>query len=240
MFEKTFIASQRGANVKWTLATLPLAVLAHAAALGAVTLGQIWAVAELSEPPLLVSFYQAAPPPPPPPRLKTAAAPKVVQPVAQQQVVQPPAVPEKLPEASTGDENDEVDGGVDDGGENGVVGSLWTGQNWGPGVLSGRPSEPDGVPIRIGGEVVPPEPISRPQPLYPDVARKARVIGVVIVEAIIDKQGNVTDAQVLRGLPMGLSEAATTAILKWKYRPATLNGRPVAVYLTVTVNFTLQ
>jgi periplasmic protein TonB len=238
MFEKTFIASQRGVNVKRTLVTLPLAVLAHAAALGAVTLGQIWAVAELSEPPLQVSFYQAAPPSPPPPPPPVQQKQKVVQPVAQQQVVQPVVVPEKLPEASTSNENDGVDGGVDGGGKNGVVDSLGTGQNWGPGVLSDK--QPDDVPIRIGGEVVPPEPISRPQPLYPDIARKAHVTGVAIVEAIIDKQGNVTDARVLRGLPMGLSEAATNAILRWKYRPATLNGRPVVVYLTVTVNFTLQ
>ena len=64
--------------------------------------------------------------------------------------------------------------------------------------------------------------------------------GMVIIEAIIDKQGNVTDARVLRGLPMGISEAAAAAIQRWKYKPAMLNGRPVSVYLTVTVTFTLQ
>ncbi len=237
MFEKSFIAPQRGANAKWTLVTLPLAVLAHAAALGAVTLGQIWAIAELSEPPLQVVFVQWAPPPPPPP----PGPPRVALSVAPQPVVQPPAVPEKLPEKATGPENTGVEGsieGVDDGGGRVGVPGIPGGVGTGPGVLSDR--QPDDVPIRIGGEVVPPEPISRPQPLYPDIARKARVTGVVIVEAIIDKQGNVTDARVLRGLPMGLSEAATNAILRWKYRPATLNGRPVAVYLTVTVNFTLQ
>jgi periplasmic protein TonB len=98
----------------------------------------------------------------------------------------------------------------------------------------------DEAPIRIGGEVVPPELINRVQPVYPEIARKARVQGVVIVEAIIDKQGNVTDCRILRGLPMGISEAAVAAIQRWKYRPATLNARPVAVYLTVTVTFTLQ
>jgi protein TonB len=160
--------------------------------------------------------------------------------VAPQPVVQPPTVPERLPEKATGPENTGVEGsieGVDNGGGTVGVPGIPGGVGTGPGVFS---DEPPDVPIRIGGEVVPPEPISRPQPLYPDIARKARVTGVVIVEAIIDKQGNVTDARVLRGLPMGLSEAATNAILRWKYRPATLNGRPVAVYLTVTVNFTLQ
>jgi protein TonB len=63
---------------------------------------------------------------------------------------------------------------------------------------------------------------------------------VVILEAIIDKQGSVTDVRVLRGLPMGVSEAAMDAIRKWKYKAATLNGRAVAVYLTVTVTFQLN
>jgi protein TonB len=105
------------------------------------------------------------------------------------------------------------------------------------GVPGGVVDEP---PIRIGGEVVPPELVTKVQPVYPEIARKARVQGVVIVEAIIDKQGNVVEGRILRGLPMGVSEAAMAAIHRWKYRPAMLNGRPVSVYLTVTVTFTLQ
>jgi TonB family protein len=60
-----------------------------------------------------------------------------------------------------------------------------------------------------------------------------------VIEAIIDKQGSVTDSRV-SCLPMGVSEAAVAAIGRWKYKPAMPNGRPVAVYLTVTVTFTLQ
>ena len=56
----------------------------------------------------------------------------------------------------------------------------------------------------------------------------------------IDEQGNVTDVSVLKGLPMGLSEAAVEAVKQWKYKPATLNGKPVAVYFNLTVNFQLQ
>ena len=59
-------------------------------------------------------------------------------------------------------------------------------------------------------------------------------------EAIIDKEGDVVDARILRPLGLGCSEAALEAIRAWKYRPATLNGRHVAVYLTVTVRFQLQ
>jgi periplasmic protein TonB len=108
------------------------------------------------------------------------------------------------------------------------------------GIPEGPPSaEPEG-PIMVGGEVKAPEKVSAPQPQYTEIARKARIQGVVIVQAIIDKQGNVTNVKVLKGLPMGLEEAAVDAIKQWKFKPATLNGRPVTVYYNLTVNFKLQ
>ena len=100
-------------------------------------------------------------------------------------------------------------------------------------------AEPEG-PIHVGGDVQKPEKVSAPQPQYTEIARKARIQGVVIVQAIIDKGGNVTNVKVLKGLPMGLSEQAVEAIKKWKFKPATLNGKPVDVYYNLTVNFRLQ
>lgn len=100
-------------------------------------------------------------------------------------------------------------------------------------------AEPEG-PIHVGGDVQKPEKIFDPQPAYTEIARKARIQGVVIVQAIIDKQGAVTNVKVLKGLPMGLSEQAVDAIKKWKFSPATLNGKPVDVYYNLTVNFRLQ
>ena len=99
--------------------------------------------------------------------------------------------------------------------------------------------EPEG-PIRVGGDVKPPEKIFGPNPRYTKDARKARIQGVVIIEAIIDKQGNVTNVKILKTLPMGLDQAAADAVYRWKFRPATLNGEPVAVLFNLTANFRLQ
>lgn len=98
----------------------------------------------------------------------------------------------------------------------------------------------DAPPYRVGGEVTRPEKISGSPPQYSVEARKARVQGVVILEAIIDEQGDVTNVNVLKGLPQGLDQAAVDAVKTWKFKPATLEGRPVKVYYTLTVNFTME
>ena len=92
-------------------------------------------------------------------------------------------------------------------------------------------------PHRVGGEVSPPEKISGAPPVYPEIARKSGVEGVVIVESIIDEQGDVTNARILEGLPLGLDRAALEAVKTWKFKPARLEGRPVKVYYNLTVNF---
>jgi protein TonB len=107
-------------------------------------------------------------------------------------------------------------------------------------VPDAPPAPAPSGPIFVTGDVQKPEKISDVQPQYTEIARKARIQGVVILQTIIDKDGNITDVKVLKGLPMGLAEAAVTAVSQWKYNPATLNGKPVAVYFNLTVNFQLQ
>ena len=98
----------------------------------------------------------------------------------------------------------------------------------------------DGVmPIRVGGNVRPPTKIRNVSPVYPAEAQAAGVQGVVIIEATINPQGKVINARVLRGAPL-LDQAALDAVKQWEYTPTLLNGVPVPVIMTVTVNFTLQ
>ncbi len=97
-------------------------------------------------------------------------------------------------------------------------------------------SEPAG-PFEVGGEIEPPRRLLAPLPSYPDDAWAQGVSGDVLVRAVIDEKGDVTDVEVLRGLPYGLTEAAVEAIRRWKFAPATRQGKPVAVYRNLNLRF---
>jgi protein TonB len=76
-------------------------------------------------------------------------------------------------------------------------------------------------------------------PIYPMIAKQAHIQGVVILEAVLDAQGQVESVRVLRSIPQ-LDRAAVEAVQQWHFTPARLNGQAVPVVMTVTVNFTLQ
>jgi protein TonB len=86
----------------------------------------------------------------------------------------------------------------------------------------------------------PPAAVTRIQPDYPELARKAGIEGTVLIKILVDKQGRVRDAILLRGVGAGLDEAALEAIRKWVYTPAIQNSRPVAVWVAQPVNFRLR
>jgi TonB family protein len=90
-----------------------------------------------------------------------------------------------------------------------------------------------------GGNVRPPIKIKDVRPVYPAIAQTARVSGAVVIEAMIDADGKVADATVIKSIPL-LDQAALDAVKQWEYRPSLLNGKPVPVVMTVTVNFTRQ
>ena len=91
--------------------------------------------------------------------------------------------------------------------------------------------------VRVGGQIKPPTKIKDVQPVYPAIARSARVTGVVTIEATIGPDGKVIDAKVVRSVPL-LDQAALDAVQQWEYMPSLLNGVPVPVVVTATIIFT--
>jgi len=94
-------------------------------------------------------------------------------------------------------------------------------------------------PIRQGGVVQAANLIYQVKPEYPPLARAARIQGVVVMEAVISREGSIETLRVVSGHPL-LNQAALDAVKQWKYRPTLLNGEPVEVITTVTVMFSFQ
>lgn len=111
-----------------------------------------------------------------------------------------------------------------------------------PGLtLPTAPPEPEPTgPVRTGSGLTPPVRTHYVKPEYTEIARRARVQGTVIVEAIIDTDGNVRETKVLKGLSMGLSAEAVKAVQQWKFEQSTLNGKPVEVIYVLTVHYSLN
>jgi protein TonB len=131
-------------------------------------------------------------------------------------------------------------GGVKGGIVGGTVGGTGTGKEGeGTGGVE-APVAPPAGPLRVGGDVKAPVVVDRVDPEYTEPARKARVAGVVVVEAIIDKNGRVQDVKVIKGLPMGLGASAEAAVRQWRFKPGTLNGKPVATIFNLTVTFKMD
>jgi protein TonB len=261
MFEHSLIdlAATKRSRRRWL--SLPAAILLHAGAFGVFMLASYWQVEAVPEPMTYdVFFVSAAPPPPPPPlgsgRPETEVKSTVVktEEVKPQQTVQPPQVIDVDPAPPTpssvlNDIAGLLPGGNPDGVEKGGVenGDPDFGVPHGTGPVGpavpavAPPSAPvSDAPIQVGGAVLKPEVLVRTEPRYTELARRARVEGVVVIQAVIDERGYVTDVQLLRGQPMGLDQAAMDAVKTWRFKPATLHGQPVKVYFNLTVNFTLQ
>jgi protein TonB len=142
-------------------------------------------------------------------------------------------IPETGIEQGTQSQVGGVEGGVVGGVTGGIVGGLEAAPPPPP------PPPPPPAPVRVGGAIRQPTKTKDVRPVYPPIAQSARVQGVVIIEAIIGPNGSVQEAKVLRSIPL-LDAAALDAVKQWQYTPTLLNGIPVPVIMTVTVNFTLQ
>jgi len=127
-------------------------------------------------------------------------------------------------------------GGMPGGQVGGVIGSIVS--------SSANGSVPKFVPntpqrVRISQGVTKGLLIHKLEPTYPALARAARVQGYVVLSAVIDTNGQITNLQLVSGHPM-LVPAAIEAVRQWRYKPYLLNGQPVEVETTITVIFTLS
>jgi protein TonB len=222
--------------------TLPVSIALHAIVLVVVVVVPLITSEELPEPTSAVKafFVEPAappppPPPPPPPAPKAVVQPKVAPtpvPVENPKFTAPVEVPEEIKPEEGIDLG--VEGGVPGGVEGGVPGGVVGG------VVGGLPDAPPPVQaVRVGGQIKEPRKLKNVDPQYPEIAKQARVQGIVILECTISPQGKVTNVTVLRGIPL-LNDAAQDAVRQWVYTPTLLNGVPVPVIMTVTVNFRLN
>ncbi len=189
----------------------------------------------------LLAAPPPAPAPPPPPASARSVAPKRRVSSVAGKLVAPRVIPRqiaRLTEEPDGNDlaavalpGEGVPGGIPGGQPGGVIG----------GVLSGAAppapidSAPKG-PIRVGGGVKAPRLIFGPEPVYPVLARQSRIAGAVVIDAVIDTQGNVVEMRTVSGQPI-LVLAAMEALRHWKYEPTILGGEAFPVQLLVTITF---
>ena len=191
--------------------------------------------------------YLIAPPPPPPPPPPPAPAKAVVPPrhfFTSKTLYQPRVIPKQVaqlkeappPQAAAAPGG--VIGGVPGGQAGGVLGGILGGVGH-----AAPPPPPKAVaqhgPYKVGGKVQAPKLINKVDPMYPPLARDARVQGDVTIDSVIDAQGDVTKLKLVNGNPLLIS-AALDAVKQWKYQPTLLNGVPVSVEMQVVVHFSLS
>ena len=194
----------------------------------------------------LMTFLVAPPPPPPPPPPPAAPvqAVKIVQTdIENGQLRTPTKIPQKVamikeedappPVSNMGGVVGGVPGGVPGGQMGGVIGGILSSSS----LTAPRIATPQRV--RLSQGVTEGNLLNKVTPLYPDIAKRARIQGVVVLQAVISKQGTIENLRVVSGHPM-LTQSALDAVRQWRYRPYLLNGEPVEVETQITVNFNLS
>jgi protein TonB len=239
MFEDSLIES--GGKLKTARGrTTTFSFILEAVIVGIMVLIPLLFTEALPKAQLMMALVAPPPPPPPPPPPAEVHIVKQVQTdLVNGQLRTPTKIPKKVemikeeeaPPPMTGVVGG-VPGGVPGGQMNGVIG----------GIISNAPMAVPKVAvqrIRVSQGVTAGLVIKRVNPVYPPLARTARVQGSVLLAAVIGKDGTIQNLHVVSGHPL-LTQAALDAVRQWRYKPYILNGEPVEVDTQVTVNFTLS
>jgi protein TonB len=214
---------------------LPVSIAVHVIAITAFFIVPLLAEVELPPPNQRVAtpYIQVLPiAPPVAPRQAPASAKRVSNPTpVPAPVVAADTIAPEHEIATMGDPLPGVEVGVPDGVDL-------------DGLIPGEAPPPAPMPaptktVQIGGQIQPPRKIKNVAPVYPAIAQSSRVQGKVILEALIGLDGHVDHVRVLEPVAL-LTEPAIAAVRQWVFTPTKLNGEPVQVIMTVTVDFKLQ
>jgi periplasmic protein TonB len=252
MFEQTFVGGGK-TNKSWTvmISFIGQIVLIVVAVILPLIYTEVLPATSLN------SLLVAPPPPPPPPPPPAPPAPvKVIKVIPRQfdagKLMAPKSVPKEIavikedelppPASAVGGVMGGVSGSVG-GMPGGVLGGI---MNSIPSAAPPPPPPPPPVKkveavqrLKVGGNVQGAMILKKTTPIYPPLAKSARVSGVVHLAAVIAKDGTIQELHAVGG-PALLIQAAMDAVKTWVYRPTMLNGEPVVVETTIDVNFTLN
>ena len=252
LFEGSLLDSSAVQRKRRTWATI-LSFVLQLFLIGFLLLLPLWFTDALPKQQLLTLLEAPPPPPPPPPpAASTPSAAKVVKVtsnIANGRLRTPNRIPSKVqmikedeappPVATTGGVAGGVPGGIPGGQLDGVIGGIISSSSSLAAVPRLSQPAPPVQRVRVSQGVIKGLLIYRVEPAYPPLAKQARIQGVVVMTALIDKGGNVQNLQVVSGHPL-LAPAAIEAVKQWRYKPFLLNGQPVEVETTVTVNFRVR
>jgi len=219
--------------------SLPISVAVHLVVL--LTLFAVPLIGNIIVPTVMATApgYMLAAPAPPPPELVVRSVPQPPQNTATDTPAPIPTTAPTaiLPERDARSFNPEVAPPDSTAIGNAVGVPLGLGA-YAPPPRPPDPPKPSG-PVRVADLPVAPRKTEDMRPIYPDIARQARIEGTVVMEAVLDPSGRVTQLHVIKSVPM-LDQAALDAVRQWRYTPSVYGGRPVSVLVTITVRFTLQ
>jgi protein TonB len=251
MFDQTFVDGVGKTNKSWTVM---LSFAMEAVVIGVMVLVPLIWTEVLPKASLVNMLTAPAPPPTPPPPPPPAQVIKVVH-VAPRQfngntLQAPREIPKQvamitedaLPPSNIGGVLGGVEGGIPGG--TGVSGLGAT--SFAPPPPPPPPPKVEAVkpkqegPLKVGGNVQSAKLIKHPSPIYPPIAKSARIQGTVVLQAIIGKDGTVQNLKMISATSPLLVANAMDAVKQWVYQPTLLNSEPVDVVTEITVNFTLQ
>jgi protein TonB len=250
MFEQSMIPKGRRKT-----SAIAAAVLLQALVVGLLVLIPLMYVQALPTADLVSMLVAPPPPPPPPPPPAPVAAHPPTRPVTRHFDMNALIAPKTMPTQIAAINDIASPPSVDVGVAGGVPGGVAGGQIGGVlgSVMNSLPSlvppPPPAAPVtlpasktpallHVGGNVQAALLVMAPQPVYPILARQARVQGTVELKAVIGKDGRIQDLSIVSGNPL-LVDAAMNAVKQWVYKPTYLNGQPVQVATEIDVHFRL-